>query len=146
MFLILSLSAVTVISGDEMVVNMPTSNNWEIGMTMDLNFVGGKPSPFTADSFAVFQADWEQKKENGDYDASGTFEMTTRLVQSQEDKMEALGVEASLETSFAMYSVCSPLDLGLFEILSSKTLKNSFGRSFGRKFSLGDIVKSTRLF
>ena len=43
--------------------------------------------------------------ENGDYDQFGSFEMTTHLASSQQEKLEAIGVEGSLEVSFAMFSV-----------------------------------------
>ena len=89
-----------------MTVSMPSSNNWEIGMTMDSNFAR-KPSPFTTESVEAFQSAWETKKEEGKWDQSGTFEMTTRLVQSQEDKLQTIGVEGSLEMSYMMFSVCS---------------------------------------
>ena len=89
-----------------MTVSMPSSNNWEIGMTMDSNF-GKKPSPFTEETMDAFQSAWREKMENGNYDAFGSFKMMTRLVQSQEDKLEAIGVEGSMKTSFMMFSVCS---------------------------------------
>ena len=89
-----------------MTVSMPSSNNWEIGMTMDSNFAR-RPSPFTTETVQAFQSAWETKKEEGNWDQSGTFEMTTRLVQSQEDKLEAIDVAGSLELSYMMFSVCS---------------------------------------
>jgi len=153
MFLILSLSAVTVLGGSEMVVNMPKSNNWEIGMTMDLNFVKAQ-SPFTADSFEVFQKEWEEKKENDDYDTFGTFEMTSRLVQSQQDKLEAIGVEGSLEASFAMFSgdahisfakenVDSALDVSLIVKAHAYGQKGQMSISDTNKLELKDNVPET---
>ena len=86
-------------------VVMRTSNNWEVGMTLDANF-GRKPSPFTEETMAEFQSAWNQFKEDGKWDQNGAFEMTCDLVQSQEDKMEAIGVEGSLKMSYMMFSVC----------------------------------------
>ena len=88
-----------------MTVDVPASNNWEIGATLDTNF-GRKANPFTADTTDAFIAKWNELKEAGQWDAFGVFEMTTRLVQSQEDKLEAIGVEGQLEASFTMFSVC----------------------------------------
>ena len=86
-------------------VVMKTSNNWEVGMTLDENF-GRAASPFTEESMAEFQSAWKQFKEEGEWDQNGQFEMTTRLVQSQEEKMEAIGVTGSLKLSYMMFSVC----------------------------------------
>ena len=86
-------------------VVMKSSNNWEVGMTLDANF-GRAASPFTPETMAEFQSAWNKKKESGNWDQFGTFEMTTRLVQSQEDKEEAIGVKGSMKMSFLMFSVC----------------------------------------
>ena len=95
------------VSGQKvMTVSMPSSNNWEIGMTMDSNFAR-KPSPFTQKTMDAFQSAWDKKKNAGNWDQFGKFEMMTRLVQSQEDKLEAIGVEGSMEMSYMMFSVCS---------------------------------------
>ena len=55
----------------------------------------------------AFQSAWREKMENGNYDAFGTFKMTTRLVQSQEDKLKTIGVDTGLQMSYMCFSVCS---------------------------------------
>ena len=52
--LFLPLSAVMVFADNVMVVNMPSSNNWGVGMTMDSKF-DTTTSPFTEATMAVFQ-------------------------------------------------------------------------------------------
>ena len=89
-----------------MTVSMPSNNNWNIGMTMDSNF-GKKPSPFTYESLQEFQSAWREKKENGNYERLETFDITSRLAQSEAEKLKAIGVERSMDTRFMCFSVCS---------------------------------------
>merc|ERR1719295_1580103 len=115
-----------------MTVSMPSSNNWEIGMTMDSNFAR-KPSPFTEETMDAFQSAWREKMENGNYDAFGKFKMTTRLVQSQEDKLEAIGVEGSMEMSYMMFSGDAHMNFAKDNIDSALDVSlivkaNSYGR------------------
>ena len=105
-YCLMTLFMAPVFGQNAMTVSVPSSNNWEIGATLNSNFER-KASPFTQETMKQFQDAWIARKERGDYDAAGTFKMTTRLVQSQEDKLEAIGVEGSLSLSYMMFSVCS---------------------------------------
>ena len=89
-----------------MSVALPSPNNYEIGMTLDSNFMR-KPNPFTKESMAELSQKWDEMSVSGDVDSSGSFSMTARLSQTQEQKQESIGVEASLGVSYMAFSVCS---------------------------------------
>ena len=84
-----------------MTVNMPSSNNWQIGMTLDGMFRSGLPSPFTAASMQSFESAWEDLDE---WDASGTFVMKTDIVSSLSDSVETMDIKGALEISWLMFS------------------------------------------
>jgi len=84
-----------------MTVNMPSSNNWQIGMTLDGMFRSGLPSPFTAASMQSFESAWEDLDE---WDASGTFVMKTDIVSSLTDSVETMDIQGALEISWLMFS------------------------------------------
>jgi len=84
-----------------MTVNMPESNNWVIGMTLDGLLHSGPPSPFTEDSFATFQAAWDSKDE---WLQQGTWTMSTDIVSSQSKAVEAMGIGGELSVSYMGFS------------------------------------------
>jgi len=88
-------------STNVMTINMPASNNWVIGTTLDGMLNSGPPSPFTTQSIQDFEDAWEAKDE---WLQQGAFTMTTNIVTSQEDAVEAMGVSGSLEFSYLMFS------------------------------------------
>ena len=114
MLLLVATNAPNVLVSDAvhlMTVSMPSWNNWEIGMTMDSNFAR-MSNPFTYETLDAFQSAYETKKEEGKWDQSGMFQMTARLVESEEDKLRTIGVEESMELSYMMFSVCSWIETG----------------------------------
>jgi len=84
-----------------MTVNMPQSNNWVIGTTLNSNLQSGQASPFTEQSMADFQTAWDNKDE---WLQQGTFRMTADVVSSQSEAVESMKVSASLEVTYMMFS------------------------------------------
>lgn len=84
-----------------MTVNMPQSNNWMIGTTLNSNLQSGQPSPFTEQSMVEFQTAWENKDE---WLQQGTFGMTADVVSSQSEAVESMEISGSLEVTYMMFS------------------------------------------
>jgi len=85
-----------------MTVDVPSSNNFVIGMTLDASLRSGRPSPFTDASLLAFKNAWIDKGD--DLDQQGTFTMSTDIVTSQQEAVEALDIEGRLEVSFLCVS------------------------------------------
>ena len=85
-----------------MVVNMPASNNWQIGTTLDGMFRPGLPSPFTNRSMTKFEEAWNNLDE---WEQQGYFTMKSSVVSSQSDFVEMMDVGGSLSISWMMLSV-----------------------------------------
>lgn len=84
-------------------VNMDQSNNWVIGMTLDAMLHSGPASPFTDDSFAAFQAVWDNENQT-EWVQQGTWEMTSEIVSSQDEAVEAMDISGSLSVSYMAFT------------------------------------------
>ena len=82
-------------------VAMPLKSNWVIGTTLDSFFDSGKPSPFTRESIK----EMEDAFETTVIEEYGKYEVVTKLVSNNQEKMEALGIGNSLNVSYMGYSV-----------------------------------------
>lgn len=85
-------------------VAMALDNNYVIGATLDTLFQR-KASPFSAESFAAFEKKWNEirKKEPT---SRGKFDFRSKVVDSQKEKLKALGVDVGLDVSYMKFSVC----------------------------------------
>ena len=103
LFLLVAFSPRSVSALDSaMAVNMPQTNNFQIGMTVDRQFRTGYASPFTKASMEAFEAEWERQE----WEQRGTFTMTTDIVSNIHEFREALDIDSSLSVSFMEFSVC----------------------------------------
>ena len=91
-----SISVVHLDSGNE-------HNIVGVGMTLDSFLRSGKPSPFTAESLAAFEDEWESKE----FQTVGSFSMVSDIVTSMDEMIEMLDIEGSLSMSYLMFSVCA---------------------------------------
>lgn len=84
-------------------INLAESNNLVFGMTLDAMLHSGPPSPFTADSFAAFQAVWDNENQT-EWLQLGTWKMTTDIVTSQDEAVEAMDISGSLSVSYMAFT------------------------------------------
>jgi len=97
--------------------NVASINNFAIGMTFDASLRSGRPSPFTAESISAFVAAWDAKED--DFEHQETFKMSMDIATSQQEVVEALGIEDSLKLSYMFVSGDSHLSFAKQNIQSA---------------------------
>jgi len=90
---------------NDMTINMPNSNNWDVGITLDAMLNSGKGSPFTIESMQAFYSAWEVREQDRDFQVLGDFQMSADIVMSQEEAMEVMDIRGELEFSYMCFSI-----------------------------------------